>query len=541
VLRADSQLLTGRLPNGLRYYIRANHEPPARAELRLVVNAGSVLEDDDQRGAAHFVEHMAFNGTTHFPKQALVDFLEHAGMRFGADINAYTSFDETVFMLTLPTDTAGVLATGVQILEDWAHGVTFDSMEVEKERGVVLEEWRLGRGAGSRMRDEQFPVLAAHSRYADRQPIGTRESILALRPSQLKRFYHDWYRPDLMAVVAVGDFDPQQVLKLIEAHFGPLGGPAAHRPRPKYRIPMNDQTTVSVVTDPEATRTMVSLYVKSEPRPWYTAADYRNWLVESLASGMLLDRLNERMDRPASPFLDVSSFLGRFLRPLSAYVLNVRVPEHGVERGLEQLLLEAERAQRYGFTATELERGKAELLRREEQQYAERDRMTSSSFAADYTSVFLYGGTPMSAGTEYALTRRLLPEITPAEVNAAVREWTRPANRVVLVSGPTRDAVRLPTVRTLQRIIQAAPDARVAAYTDSLSTAPLVRHPPPPGRIVAEQRFDSVGVTEWRLGNGVRVLLKPTDYREDEVLIAGRSSGGSSLLPDSDYNAAATA
>jgi zinc protease len=540
-LAVDPDVIRGRLPNGLTYYVRASREPEHRAELRLAVNAGSVLEDDDQRGMAHLVEHMAFNGTRHFPKQALVDYLESIGMRFGPDVNAYTSYDETVYMLTLPTDSAGALETGVEMIGDWADGVAFDSVEVEKERGVVLEEWRLGQGAGSRMQQRQFPVLARFSRYADRDPIGTPESIRKTRLAALKRFYRDWYRPDLMAVVAVGDFDAKKMEALIRQRFGGIPAPAHPRKRKEYGVPEHSQTVVSVATDPEATGSNVSLYLKRRPVLWKTVHDYRDWLVQSMASGMFTDRLGEITDRPDSPFLDVSSFQGRFLRPLSAYVVSVRVPDAGVENGLEELLKEAQRVEEYGFTASELDRAKRELLRREEQRYAERDKITSASYAAEYVSQYLYGGAIVDAEEEHELYRRLIPTIRLAEVNAASNGWVHDQNRVILVSAPRNDSIPAPSEVRLRLIVAISRFQRVEPYTDSVSSAPLLAHAPTPGRLLSSRVLPDVGVTEWKLSNGVRVLLKPTDYQRDEVLVAGRSPGGTSLLPDSDYVAGLTA
>jgi zinc protease len=505
------------------------------------VNAGSVLEDEDLLGMAHMVENIAFNGTELLLKTELVSYLESVGMRFGPDINAYTSFDETVYMLTLPTDSAGVLNTGFQIMEDWAHGLSFDSTEVEKERGVVMEEWRLGQGAGARMQDKQFPVLTRNSRYAERLPIGTPESIRGSSLAALKRFYHDWYRPDLMAVVAVGDFDAKAVERLIHEHFDRIPAPPKERERKEYGVPEHAETIVSVATDPEATGSSVSLYLKRAPRPWVTASAYRDWIVESLASSMITNRLSERTQRPNSPFLDVSSFQGRFIRPLAAYVLNVRVPDGGIRRGLQELLLSAEQVEQHGFTASELEREKREMMRSMERRYAEREKTTSAGYAADYVSNFLYGGRLVSTETEYDLYRRIVPEVTLREVNAEVNDWLRSRNRVVLVDAPKRDSLRVPTEADLRRLIVSVGSQPVRAYTDSVSDQPLVPRPPTPGRIVSEQRIDEVGVTEWKLSNGVRVLLKPTDFSDDEVLLAARSPGGTSLLPDSDYIAGLTA
>src|SRR5580765_2695627 len=255
----DPAIATARLPNGLRYYVRANPKPDKRAELRLVVRAGSILEDEDQQGLAHFVEHMAFNGTQHFPKQAIISFIESLGMRFGADLNAYTSFDETVYMLQVPTDKPETIDRALLVLEDWAHNVTFDPVEIDKERPVIMEEWRLRRGAGARLTDKLFPVLLQGSRYADRLPIGKTEIIQSFKPDQLTRFYKDWYRPDLMAVVAVGDFDGTSVENLIKTHFASIPATASPRPRPVYDVPDHAGTIYSINTDKELTNTSIEI------------------------------------------------------------------------------------------------------------------------------------------------------------------------------------------------------------------------------------------------------------------------------------------
>jgi len=284
-LPLDPNVTVGRLANGLTYYIRVNHKPEKRAELRLAVNVGSVLEDENQRGLAHVVEHMAFNGTEHFKKQQLVNYLESIGMRFGADVNAFTSFDETVYMLTVPTDTGRALEQGVQILEDWAHGQTFDPGEIAKERGVVIEEWRLGQGADERMRDKYFPVLFANSRYADRLPIGTKPSLDNFKNADLVRFYRTWYRPELMSVIAVGDFDKDKVEQLIKQHFSTLK--ATSQPRPLYPVPDHDSTRIAIVTDKEATTASVSVYNMLPVERERTVADYRRSLTQRLFTQML--------------------------------------------------------------------------------------------------------------------------------------------------------------------------------------------------------------------------------------------------------------
>src|SRR6187399_2594276 len=287
----DPLITVGSLPNGLRYYIRENRQPLGRAELRLVVNAGSILEDEDQRGLAHFVEHMAFNGTQHFPKQDVVAFLQSTGMRFGAHINANTSFDQTVFQLQIPTDSASVVDRSFLILEDWAGGVTFEADEIDKERGVVLEEWRLGLGADARLLQKQLPVLLKGSRYADRLPIGTPESIRTFAPARLKQFYRDWYRPDLMAVIAVGDFDKGAVEALIKTHFTRIPAAVSPKPRPNFDVPEHPGTRFTIATDPEATVTVVNVSSAIAARDQTTIGAYRQQTAERVVSGLLSARL----------------------------------------------------------------------------------------------------------------------------------------------------------------------------------------------------------------------------------------------------------
>lgn len=540
-LRRDTAVIVDTLPNGLTYYIRRNDEPRDRVELRLVVNAGSVLEDSDQRGLAHVVEHMAFNGTRHFRAHELVNYLEGVGMRFGPDVNAYTGFDETVYTLTLPTDSAGVVETGFRILEDWATGIAFDSAEVRKERGVVIEEWRLGQGADARMREQQFPVLLGDSRYAERMPIGTLPSLREFDPAALRRFYRDWYRPELMAVVAVGDLDPARMEAWIREHFAGIPPSETPRERPRFDIPPHPETRFHVATDPEATGTRVSVYLKQPARPGGTAASYRRWMTESLASAMLERRLRERTQRPDAPFLDVSSFRGRFLRPLEAYVLSASVADGGAARGLGALLAELDRAAREGFTPAELEREKAELLRSLEQRFAERDRTPSAGFAAEYVSHFLYGGALTGAETEWDLARRLIPEIGVEDANRAVREWTGEGDRVILATAPRKEGASVPTEAELIAAVRSVGEAPLAAYVDSVPDGPLMAEPPAPGRVVSERVLAEIGTREWTLANGARVILKPTDFQNDEVLLAARSPGGTSLVSDRDFVAAMTA
>jgi zinc protease len=540
-LPLDPAVIEGRLPNGLSYYIRSHDEPRQRAELRLAVNAGSILEDDDQRGLAHFVEHMAFNGTASFAKQALVDYLESIGMRFGPDLNAYTSFDETVYMLTVPTDDPELLATGVKILSEWAARISFEDEEIDKERGVVIEEWRLGRGARARIFDKQAPVIFHDSRYAQRLPIGKKEIIESAPHDTLRRFYRDWYRPDLMAVVAVGDFDAAAVEDLIHSSFDGIAPATDPRPRVAFPVPDHDATLTTIVTDPEATSTMVQVLHKLPKEELVTEPDYRRSLVENLYDAMLGRRLEERTREASPPFLRAFAGSGNLVREKGSYNLMAVVEEGGLERGLEALLTEAERVRRHGFTTSELEREKAAYLRSMDQAYRERDKVPSGDLADEYVRHFLEREAAPGIAAELELAQRYLPGVSLAEVNALAGQWLSASNRVVAVSAPEKAGLEPPQETTIAAVLARVESADIAPYQDEVADQPLMAAVPAPAEIVSEATIDEIGVTDWRLANGVRVLLKPTDFKNDEVLVSAFSPGGTSLVDDRDYVAAMTA
>jgi zinc protease len=537
----DPRITTGTLPNGLRYYIRANKSPRNRAELRLVVNAGSLLEDEGQRGLAHFVEHMAFNGTSHFPKQDVVAFMQAIGMRFGAHVNAHTSFDETVYQLQIPTDNPLIIDRSLLIMEDWAHNVSFDPDEVDKERGVILEEWRLGLGAGARMQDKQFPVLLKDSRYADRLPIGRPEILRSFAYNTLKKFYTDWYRPDLMAVIAVGDFDPVIVESLIKSHFAPIPATLSPRPRPTFDVPDQPATLYAIATDPEATATTVSVFSKMPFRGQSTIGQYRQSLVERLFGGMLSERFDELANKPDPPFLAAETSRGLFVRSAEVTSLNALVTENGVERGLTALFIEADRVARFGFTATELERQKLNMRLGLERAMADEEAHTSQALADEYIRNFAQAEPIPGIPYEYALHQRFMPEITLAEVNALAKDWVSDRNRVVIVSAPQKPGVTVPDEAKLAAAIKAADGARLTAYVDTVSTMPLLEPVPAPGKIVKATTKDALGITEWELSNGARVVVKPTTFKQDEILFRAVSPGGTSLATDQDFVAAETA
>lgn len=537
----DPAVTIGTLPNGLRYYIRENRKPEKRAELRLVVNAGSVLEDENQRGLAHIVEHMAFRGTKRFAGNEISSYLELTGMRFGPDINAFTGFDETVYMVTIPTDTAAIVDKGFQILTEWAHAVTFDSAQVERERPVVIEEWRLGQGAENRMQNLWFPVLFSGSRYASRLPIGEKSVLESFSRATLRSYYDAWYRPDLMAIVAVGDFDGKQIEGLIKRHLGVLQRPSNPRPRTVYPVPPHDSTLVSITADKEATRSVVRLVYKQPMRSNTTLASYRQSRVEHLFSSMLNDRFAEMTQKPNPPFITAYAGQGELVRSAESFSLTAVVANNGIARGLEALLTETERVRRFGFLPAELDRAKKDLQRGLEQAHAERDKTNSAYYASAYTNAFLHGEPVTSIDFALATTTQVLPSITLAEVNRLAGEWMSDRNRAIATTSPEQAGIGSPTRTELLQTLDRVRGAGIAPYEETRLAARLVERTPKGGSVVSERQIKEIGVTEWKLSNGVRVLLKPTDFQADQVIFTAYSPGGASLLPDSEFMSAAAA
>jgi len=537
----DPNITVGKLANGLRYYIRENTKPENRAELRLVVNAGSILEDEDQQGLAHFVEHMAFNGSRNFAKQELVEFMESIGMRFGPDLNAYTSFDETVYMLTIPTDKPEIMDTAFRILEDWAHGLAFEDEEIDKERGVIIEEWRLGQGAMARLRDKQFPVLLKGSRYAERLPIGKKEIIDSFEYDVLKRFYREWYRPDLMAVIAVGDFDRARVEAKITEHFQGIKNPEDARARPVFDVPDHQETLFTIATDKEVPYTSVAVYHKLPARDQSTVGSYRQGIVERLYHGMLNRRLSELNQKPAPPFIYAFSGRGALVRTKDSYTLTASTKEDGIEQGLKAVFIEAERVARYGFTATELARQKQDLLRSVERAFTEQGKQNSGMLAAEFIRSFLQGEPIPGIAFEFALHQRFMPEITLEEINRLGGEWITERNRVVLVSAPEKEGLTIPSEENLRSVLESVGNADIKPYEDAVSNEPLMPTLPEPADIVSTSQIKDLNITEWGLTNGVRVVLMPTEHKKDEILFRAISPGGTSLAADEGHIPAQTA
>jgi zinc protease len=527
----DPNVRVGKLKNGLTYYIRKNEEPKNRAELRLAIKAGSILETDEQQGLAHFMEHMNFNGTKNFPKNELVNFLQTTGVRFGADLNAYTGFDETVYMLPIPTDSAGLLDKGLQVLEDWAHGALLDPTEIEKERGVVLEESRMGKGAQQRMRDKYLKMILNNSRYSERLPIGKDSILKSFKPETIKAFYTDWYRPDLMAVIAVGDFDVDKVEATIKQKFSSMTLSAKAKKRTEYKIPLDGSTNVAVVTDPEYPQNVIQLIYKQPGSKEKTLKDVRDNFAPALYNAMMGQRMQELTQKANPPFLYGGSQYGDFLGDLESYTsIALAKDASSMETALNALLEENARVQKFGFTQPELDRAKKDFMNNIEQYYKERDKTKSSVHVQEYLDHFLHEKPFMGAQGYFDLVQKHLDGVTLNEVNTLAKKYITDKNRSVVIMGPEKSKSEIPTEAKILKLL-AETGKNVTAYVDDVLDSPLLATEPKAGKVVSEKAFPKLEMTELTLSNGVKVMLKPTDFKNDEILIKATAKGGYSLFP----------
>jgi zinc protease len=537
----DPALRTGKLANGFTYYIRHNEEPKHRVYMYMVNKVGSVLEDEDQRGLAHFMEHMSFNGTVHFPHNALIDYLQKAGVRFGADINAYTSFDETVYELPLPSDKPNILHEGILIMHDWAQSATLDPTEIDKERGVVLEEKRLGKGAGERMQRVYWPVLLNNSRYAVRITIGLDTVLDNFKRPTIARFYHDWYRPDLQALIIVGDINADSLEKVVKARFSDLKNPIHERVRTKYSVPLTGKNQFVAVTDKEMTSTTVEIIIKHPMPPLKTAADYRKAIIQNLFNQMLGQRYAELSRLADPPFVDGSAGISGFIGGLDSYSASVDAKPGELEKGLKAAWRETERVKRFGFTATELERAKTAYLNGMDEQVKEKDKTNSESFVKDYQAYFLKGIAAPGIIAEARLTHWDMPNITLSEVNQLAQTYIVNTNRDILIEAPYKDKSTLPNEATVNSWLKSVEAENLSPYKDEVSTQQLLAVQSVSGKIIEEQQDKVLKMTTITLSNGVKVVLKPTDFKNDEIQFSAFAPGGTSLYSDADYQSAANA
>ena len=542
----DPSVVRGTLSNGMSYYIRPNEEPRGRAHISLAVKAGSVHEEESQRGLAHFVEHMAFNGTERFAKQEIVDYLESIGSGFGHDLNARVGFDDTLYFLEIPTDDPEITETAFQILSDWAYAISFDPEEVELERDVVLEEWRLSQGFSSRLQDGLLQLLFGSSLYSQRAPIGLPEVVETAPRQFLIDFYERWYRPDRMAVVAVGDFDVDLIEAKVKQHFAPPPEGEASQERatvapsaewPGVDIPGHEAPWIEVFTDAESPGTQFVLIRKLAPDRSQDRTAFRRFVVERLAFMMLNARLNERAQVADPPYLLAEAYRSPYVVPLDIVVFSAWVNPGGIETGLAAVLEERQRVRLHGFTESELDREKSNLLRSVESLYKQRDQTPSRRFADEYTDHFLSGMPSVGIEAEWELYQELLPLITLAEFDEVAESWTGPEDTALLVVRPEETEGSSDDELTAATLVQleAANTLEVEPYADVLGDVPLLAALPTPGSITAEEQIESIDAQKWTLSNGITVIAKQTDFRDDEVEFSAFSPGGHSLVTDEDH------
>jgi zinc protease len=540
-LPLDPAIKTGKLPNGFTYYIRKNTEPKNRVQLYLVNKVGSVLEEDNQRGLAHFMEHMSFNGTTHYPKNDLVHYLQQSGVRFGADLNAYTSFDETVYQLPIPSDSAALLHNGLMIMRDWAANATLDVKEINEERGVVLEEKRLGKGAQERMRTKFLPVILNNSRYSDRIPIGTDTVLNNFQKPVILKFYKDWYRPDLQALIVVGDINVDSIEIQIKKLFSNLKNPLNERPRVKYTVPLNSKNQFIAVTDKEFPYTVFEILIKHPKLPEGTRQDYYEYVKRGLFNQMLAGRISELSQKPNPPFIQAGAEMGGFLGGIDAFTVFSAAKPGQLENSFISVWQLIQQLKQFGFTETEFERAKMSYLSNLESAVREKDKRNSESLVQEYTRNFLVGESAPGIEIEYELSKSYLATAKIQDLNALCPVLITDNNRDMIIMAPQKDSASLPVESTVNGWFNEVAKTKLTPYIDKVSSEPLISDKLIGGKISSENKIEKLAVTELTLSNGLKVILKPTDFKNDEIRFKAFSPGGTSLYSDADFESASSA
>ncbi|MDA0177100.1 insulinase family protein [Mesoflavibacter profundi] len=536
----NPEVTKGVLSNGLTYYIKNNGKPENKVELRLVVKAGSILEDQDQLGLAHFMEHMNFNGTKNFKKNELVDYLQSIGVKFGAHLNAYTSFDETVYMLPIPSDDPEKLEKGFQILEDWAHNALLTEKDIDEERGVVLEEYRLGQGADERMMQNYLPKVMYGSKYAERLPIGTKDNLENFTYESLRRYYKDWYRPDLMAVIAVGDIDVATLEAKIKSHFGKIPKATNPRNRDIYYVPNHDETFIAIEKDKEAPFSQVRVLFKDKDnsKEDTTLEEFRHSITESLFSQMLNNRLDELRNSENPPFVYGYSFHGgTWADTKDAYQSFAMTSPDGQLKALKTLLEENERVRKFGFGEAEFNRAKKDILARFEKSFKDKDKTESNRLLGEYIRNFLVNEPMPGIEWEFNFYKAQLPTITLEEVNQLISSYIKDTNRVIVLTGPDKEDLKTVTEQEVLDLLASVKNTDLKPYEDKEVASSLITTLLPEGTIVKEETNTTLNTTTLTLSNGATVTYKKTDFKNDEILFDGFSFGGTSLYSDQDYKA----
>ena len=537
----DPNVRYGKLDNGLTYYIRHNEKPDNRADFYIAQKVGSVLEEESQRGLAHFLEHMAFNGTTNLPGMTLRNYLQSRGIKFGENLNAYTAIDQTVYMVTeVPTDLPGLVDTCLLILHDWSSFIALEEEEIDNERGVILEEERTTGGANRRVMEQILPKMYPGSPYGERLPIGTKEVIANFSYQDIRDYYHKWYRPDLQGLIIVGDVDVDAIEARIKEMFADIPAPVNPATRTQFMIDDNVEPIVAVASDPEQTSYQIMMFNKHEATPDSLKNDVNYWMAEyilSLISDMQINRLQELVQKPNPPFVYGYSYYGDYyVAPTKEAWTSVAVAKdvEGIDEAITAIVAENKRMQQYGFTASEYERAKADFMKSIESAYNERNNTENSKLVDACLNHFLSNEPMMGIETEYMLYQQIMPNLPLEAINAFASQLITNDNLVITLTAPQKEGETLPTEEELLAMYNKANAMEVEPYEEEVFDGPIVAELPKPGKIKKEAVNETFGTTEWTLSNGMKVIYKQTTFKDDEIRMSAYSPGGLTALPQDD-------
>lgn len=542
VLPVDTTVRYGVLSNGLTYYIKHNKYPEGQADFYIAQKVGSMQEEDNQLGLAHFLEHMAFNGTVNFKgRKTMLNYLEQNGAQFGTNVNAYTSYDETVYNLTnIPLKREGILDSCLLILHDWSNSLLLEDAEIDQERAIIKEEWRTRSNAQTRIWDQILPVVFEGSKYTNRMPIGSMDIVENFKYQELKDYYKKWYRPDLQGIVIVGDFDADQVESKVKRLFSGIPKPQNPAERIYYNVPDNDEPIIAIATDAEARATQIVLYSKHDDVPIEVKQSLQGYYLSVLkvfASNILNSRLAEISRKSNSPYLGASASDGEFLvsKTKRAWTIAAVCHEDSIQSSLKALLTENKRVLDYGFLDSEVERLKANLLQAYENAYNNRDKQRNSYYTGQYVRAFTSGEPFMDIADEYNIIKQILPQITSGQVTAYLRSIANfDKNVVITVTGPQKGSIMSLTKDKILSIFSDVKSDLLANYEESVSNESLINELPQKGQIIDEQKDEKFNTSVLTLSNGIKVILKKTDFKDDQIFIKSISRGGSSLFDDNE-------
>lgn len=531
-LPVDPNVRTGKLENGLTYYIRHNKHPENRADFYIAQKVGSMQEEDNQAGLAHFLEHMAFNGTKNFPEKEMLNYLQDNGIKFGTNINAYTSFDETVYYISdIPSNNLNLMDSALLVLHDWSCAIALEEEELENERGVIREEWRTRGGAQQRLWDQLLPKMYPESKYAKRMPIGSIDVINNFKPEEIRAYYHKWYRPDLQGIIVVGDFNADEMEQKVKTLFSSIKLDENRAEREWHPVPDNKEPLVAVATDKEARNTQLLLFYKHDPIPdelKNTQMGYISSYLLNAAASMMNQRFEEITQKPDAPFTSAYSYDSDYFvaKTKDAWTVVAQSAEDKIGDAVAALVRETERVKRYGFTASEYEVARTNILKGYENAFNNRDKQRNDAYSQEYVRAFVDGEPIPGIEFEYQFMQSLAPNIPVEAINTTLQQLITNENMVIAITGPEKEGLTYPSERELLSVISAVKGEEIEAYAEQVIDEPLIATPPTPGKIVKEEQNEAMDAIVWTLQNGMKVILKNTDFKDDEIIMTGTSTGG---------------